>query len=99
MEHYPVRMNLHTSRTTLIEFAGQPPFVGAVYPLDVENEFVEFQRIVVDLPELHLPRPDIRCVIEHVLQFIEIDESAFDFVEIHLLNLRAARNVTEQPWQ
>ena len=95
----PVRMNVGVLVAAFAQFAAQLRFVRAVGFLDVEDDFVQFERVVVDLAQFHLPRADVRRVVEDVFQFVEIHERALDFVEVHLLDFRAARNPSDQPRQ
>ena len=77
----------------------QPRFVGAVEFLHVEDEFIEIERIVVDLAQFDLPRADVRGVVEDVFQLVKVHERAFELVEIHLFDFRAARNIADEPRQ
>src|SRR5208337_2549638 len=81
------------------QLAGQLRLVRAIELLNVEYQFVQLQGIVIDLPQLDLPGANVRGVVEHVLQFVEVNERAFDLFEIHLLDLGTAREVAEEPWQ
>jgi hypothetical protein len=55
----------------------------------VQNKLVDLHRIIVCLAELDLPGAHLRHIVEDMLELIEINEGAFDLVELHLPEVRA----------
>src|SRR2546421_9991240 len=98
MEQDAVRMNFEVGQTALAEVAAKLCFVRAVDFLDMQDEFVQLVRVVVDLAQFDLPGADLRSVIEDVLELVEIHESSLDLIEGHRLDLRAPGNVPEKTW-
>ena len=71
----------------------------AVELFDMENQLVEIERIVVRLAQFELPCPDGLEVIEHMFEFIEIDQRPFEFIEVYLLHFGGAGDMADQPGQ
>ena len=63
MEHDAVGMNFEVRLAALAEFTGKLGFIHAIDFLHVEDEFIQFEGIVVDLAQLYLPDADVRSVV------------------------------------
>src|SRR6185369_800567 len=97
MEHTPVRPDLGPLQKPVVQLARHLFFRSLSELGDMEDELIEFHRIVVKLPDLQLPGTDIGRVIQDMLELIEIDQGAFDLVELHRLDFGIARHLPEQP--
>src|SRR3981189_957950 len=69
MEQDPVGMNFEMVQAALAQLASELGFVRAVGFLDVQDEFVQFVRVVVNLAQLDLPGAHLWGVVEDVLEF------------------------------
>src|SRR2546423_1670766 len=99
MENNPIRTDIEVIEAAFAQFAVELCFVAAIELLNMQDEFVQIMGIIVNLSQLDLPGADLLNVVEHMLQFVEINQRAFDLVEIHLLDFGTARNISEQSWQ
>ena len=70
--------------------------VGVVGLGDVQDQLIDFERVVVALAEFDLPGADVRGVVEDVFEVIEIDERAFEFVELQVAHVGAARDFADE---
>jgi hypothetical protein len=62
MKQNPVRVNVGVLVAALAQFAAELRLVRAVGLVDVEDDFVQFERVVVNLAQFHLPRADINLL-------------------------------------
>ena len=62
-----------------------------------QDQFVQFERIVFNFPQLDLPGADCPGVIQHMLQFIKVHQSAFDLIKVHLPDFGTAGDVSDKP--
>ena len=92
-----VRMDLGTGGHALAQLVGELGFSEPAGRGDMDNQFIHFQRIVVAFAQLDLPGFHLRAVVEDVLEFVEVNEGAFDFIHAHLADFSAARDVAEKP--
>src|SRR5262249_47228301 len=99
VEKDAVGADIEVVEAALAQFTAELRFVGAIELLDMQNEFVEIERVIVELSQLDLPRADLLDVIEDMFQFVEINQGAFDFIEVHLLDFGTPRNIAEQARQ
>jgi len=96
VEKDAIGLDLEAGQAAFAQFAAYLVFIGTIDFLDVEDDFVEFERIVVNFAELNLPGADVRNVIKDMIKFIEIDECALDFIEVHFPDFGAARDIADE---
>ena len=86
VEKDAIGADIEVIEAALAQFTAELRFVAAVEPLDMQNELVEIKKIVVELAQFNLPGADLLNIVEDMFQFVEIDQCAFDLIEVHLLN-------------
>src|ERR1043166_5700287 len=84
MKNNAVGGNLEVIDTTLSQLSADGGLFGPIDFLDVQNQFINFERVIVDLSQFNLPGADIGRFIQHMLQFIEINERPLELVEFNL---------------
>lgn len=99
VEKDAVGTDIEVIEAALAQFTGELCLVTTIELLDMQNEFVEIERVVVELSQFDLPGADLLDVIEDMFQLVKINQCAFDFIEVHLLDFRTARNISKQPRQ
>jgi len=68
VEQDAVGMNFEMGNATLAQFAAELGFVGPIDFLDVQDELVQFERVVVDFAQFDLPGADVRRVVQQRAQ-------------------------------
>ena len=95
VEFDAVGVNLGFAREVAMQFLAQRSVVAGIGLGDVEDDLIEFMRVVVDFAQFELPGADVRDVVEDVLELVEIHERALEFVEAHLAHVGVARNIAD----
>src|ERR1051325_9135728 len=91
-----IRPDIEILDAALAQITAELLFIAAVELLNVQNEFIEIERIVIQFPQFDLPCADLLNVVQHVLQFIEVNQRAFNLIQVHLLDFGAARNIPKE---
>ena len=93
----PVRVDLRLAGEMRVEPGAELVVAGRVGLGDVEDDFVEVERVVVLLAEFELPGADVLGVVEDVLEVVEIDERALELVDVEFADFGVAGDFTDQP--
>src|SRR5438105_2421587 len=86
MEQDAIGTDVEMIEAAFAQFTAKLRFVRTVKFLNVKNEFVEIERIIIEFAQFNLPRADFPDVVKHMFQLVEINQGAFDLIEVHLLD-------------
>src|SRR5882724_3644434 len=96
VKNNPVGLDLGPVRETAAKFARAFGIIERIGFVDVQNQFVNVERVVIVLAQFQLPRRQVLRIVQHVFEDVEINQRSFDFIEPHGFDFRYAGNISDQ---
>src|SRR5262245_23638427 len=96
MEFDPVGMNFGLADKAIVESGAQFVISNVTRLGHMQNQFIQFERIVVPFAYLKLPRSHMLDVIQNVFELIKINESSLEFAEPQVADFGSTRDFTNQ---
>ena len=61
----------------------------------MDDELIDIERVVVVFADFELPCADTWSVVDEVFELVEVDEGAFEFIEMQVMNVGHARDLAQ----